>query len=175
MCEDLLNEWVQALCDQPGRSVRAVEGQALFCVDPGDGPVLAIEWEPQSHTLHLYGHPGHARFALRAWSPEEASDDEREEGEPPARRAPVRETRVIELQHSADEQRHLHVQGASGLMTLSVRRALHSLDRTAFVALVDDVFADLALWVSLSSPDAQPEAPTPGEPPGVWPWCVAMV
>lgn len=130
----LLNEWLDAVRERPGLAVHATEQDTLFCVDPGDGPLLAIEWEPQAHALHLYGHPGHARW----------------------RRAPAgvaHGARVLELATTADEQRHLHLQADTGLLTLSVRRSLASLDRNAFLALVDGVLADMALWAMLASDD----------------------
>lgn len=133
MSLDCLAEWLDAVREKPGLSVQAVEPGLLFCVDPGEGPLLAIEWEATSHTLHLYGHPGHApHIAVQP--------------------------RVLELGAGANEQRRLHVQGGTGLVTLSVRRSLASLDRMAFVALVDDVLADMALWGMLCG-DAPAEGP----------------
>lgn len=142
-----LAEWLDAVREKPGLSVQAVDPERLFCVDPGEGPLLAIEWEPPSHTLHLYGHPGHAS-------------------------APPVQPRVLEFGTGVDERRSLHVQGGTGLMTLSVKRSLASLDRMAFVALVNDVLADMALWGMLcgEAPLEGPHAAAPAMgalPPGV--------
>lgn len=128
----LLSEWLDAVRERPGLAVHATEQETLYCVDPGDGPLLAIEWEPHAHALHLYGHPGRARW----------------------RRVPAGAAhggRVLELATTADEQRRLHLQAETGLMTLSVRRCLASLDRNGFLLLVDGVLADMALWALLAS------------------------
>lgn len=174
-----LSEWLEALREQPRLAVHATEHEALFCIDPGEGPLLAVEWEPQTHALHLYGHPGHARIAPRsgaaqatAGEGDEEDEDEAFDGafaEPQADAA--QETLVLELSADAHEQRQLHVQGGTGLMTLSVKRCVASLDRTAFARLVDDVLADMALWALVSAGEAQGLAPTPhgsrtpGRPP----------
>lgn len=142
----LLAEWLHALREQSGLSVHAIDGERLFCVDPGEGPLLAIEWEPPTHALHLYGHPGQEAAARVG-----------------PRHGLAGPTRVLELGASADEQRHLHVHGDTGLMTLSVKRSLASLDRMAFVALVHDVLADMALWAMVCG-DAPADGSRPEQP-----------
>jgi hypothetical protein len=149
----LLAEWLHALREQPGLSVHAIDPQRLFCVDPPEGPLLAIEWESSAHTLHLYGHPGQVAAARVG-----------------RRRDLAGQARVLKLSAGAEEQRHLHVHGDTGLMTLSVRRSLASLDRAAFVALVDDVLADMALWamVCADAPAQDPHAAQAGTVPPPW-------
>jgi hypothetical protein len=165
-----LSDWLDALQQSSGLRVHATEHEVLFCVDPGEGPLLAIEWEPGAHALHLYAHPGHARLLPLFARAGQGSDDEDEDEE--GDEGPVLDeqgeagtgsrfdapsgARVIHLMSNADEQRSLQLQAGTGLMTLSVRRSLASLDRMAFVALVDEVLADMALWAMLSG-----EGPAP--------------
>jgi hypothetical protein len=181
MSVNLLAEWLQSFQEQSGLSVHGLEAQAVFWVDAGEGRLLAIEWDAQDHTLHLYGHPGHARSSLQTLpgdGPGHGDDDEREEGEASFGQDPSEpgdEMRVFELSADAQEQRSLYVQGRFGLMTLSVKRCLSSLDRTAFVALVEDVLDDLGLWAMLADPVAPAEAGVELKYRGMGAWPLGVV
>lgn len=182
MSMNLLAEWLQAFQEHSGLCVHALEDEEVFCVDAGEGRLLAIEWDARDHTLHLYGHPGHALSALQTLpgdGPQDDEEDEREEGEMPWEQhagEPVPELRMFELSADAREQRCLHVQGRRGLMTLSVKRCLGSLDRAAFVALLEDVLDDLNLWALMADPVAPADAGAERKQTmtGAWPLGVMM-
>jgi hypothetical protein len=121
-------------------------------LDAGAASLIAIEWEADAHTLHVYGHPGHAARTrpLRGdvW---EAGDDADDGDEPGAGEAYAAS---IDVSTDDTERRTLHVEPDTGLVTLSLVVPFASLGVPAFAALIDDFVADMQLWSTVFAGEA---------------------
>lgn len=118
----LLASWLDGFRSVPGRSVWADENAGRFCLDPGEGPLIAVEWDGEGHGVHLYANPGRADEAFAHHAVE------------------------CDLSTGEHERRTLHVDADGGLLTLSVHRSLASLSRAEFDELLEDFVADTATW-----------------------------
>jgi hypothetical protein len=149
----LLNEWVRGHCEATGRSFRAMNEAPGVLLDAGAASLIAIEWEADAHTLHVYGHPGHAaRTGPVRSDARDAADDEGDDDEPGAE-----EDYAASIDVSTDdtERRTLHVEPDTGLVTLSLVVPFASLGVPAFDTLIDDFIADMQLWSAVFAGEAQ--------------------
>lgn len=160
----LLAAWLDGFRSVPGRSVWADENAGRFCLDPGDGPLIALEWDAEGHGVHLYANPGHATAA--GWA--RANDDEDEAiADADADDAFASHAVECDLSSSEHERRTLHVDADGGLITLSVHRSLASLSRAEFDELLEDFIADAATWSRVfADPAVLGYSPVVGGDPG---------
>lgn len=156
MALDWLNEWVQGYCEATGRSFRAVDGARGVLLDADAVSLVAIEWEADAHTLHVYGHPGYVSRPVRGEAQEvsEDDDDDDDDGQGAGEAYPA----SIDLSANDTERRTLQVEPKTGLVTLSLVVPFASLDVPTFQAAIDDFIADMDLWSKVFAG----EAPVPG-------------
>lgn len=157
MALGLLNEWVRAYCESSGRSFRAMDEAPGVLLNADAASLIAIEWEADAHTLHVYGHPGHASRPRAARSgAQEAPDDENDDDEQEEEEALFPAS--IDLSADDSERRTLHLDADTGRVTLSLVLPFAALGASAFQAAIDDFIAEMELWAMVFAG----EAPVPG-------------
>ncbi|NIQ64528.1 type III secretion system chaperone [Hydrogenophaga sp.] len=156
MALDLLTRWTQDFCRMRGCSARALDGAPGVVLDAGAASLIAVEWQPGTHTLHVYGHPGDA---ARVGPPQlgapgsEWDDDEADDGSDAWRGGGCHPVR-IGPGGDENEGATLHLDPDTGLVTLYLVVPFATLDAQSFATTLDAFIDDLALWSTVFAPSA---------------------